>query len=72
MPRFNKINPTTGKKTRIQIGVVTTAELKRDLETLAKHHKRKLSDFCRIELEKIVELPENQNILQNTKQGLDN
>jgi len=72
MPRFNKTNQMTGKKQRIQVGVVTTAELKSDLEILAKHYKRTLSDFCKIELEKVVELPENKEILQNTKREVDN
>jgi mRNA-degrading endonuclease RelE of RelBE toxin-antitoxin system len=71
MPKFNNKSLITGKKARPQVGVVTSAELKKDLETLAKYYKRTLSDFCKIELEKVVELPENQGILQKTKQEED-
>jgi len=71
MPRFNNKSMTTGRKIRIQIGVVTTAELKSDLEILAKYYKRTLSDFCKIELEKVVEKPESKEILQITKLEID-
>jgi len=72
MPRFNDKSIITGKKIRTQIGVVTTAELKNDLEILAKYYKRTLSDFCKIELERVVCLPKNQEILQKTKKTEDN
>lgn len=72
MPRFNNTNTTTGKKRADQIGVVTGSDLKKKLEILAKHNKRTLSDFCKIELEKVVEYKENQEILNNAKDSRDN
>ena len=73
MPRFNKTNQTTGKKRSDQIGVIVGSELKRKLELLSKHHNRTLSDFCRLELSKIVNQEEYVDILNmiENEQGND-
>jgi len=73
MPRFNKTNQTTGKKRSDQIGVIVGSELKRKLELLSKYHNRTLSDFCRLELSKIVNQEEYVNILNmiENEQGND-
>lgn len=72
MPRFNKVNQTTGKKRSDQIGVIVGAELKKKLEILAKYHKRTLSDFCKIELENLVNKKEYKEILYIIEQDQDN
>ncbi|HBY19935.1 MAG TPA: hypothetical protein DEG71_02835 [Clostridiales bacterium] len=72
MPRFNKVNQTTGKKRSDQIGVVVGYELKRKLELLSKHHNRTLSDFCRLELSKIVNKKEYIEILNMIDNEQDN
>ena len=65
LPRFNKVNKTTRKRRSDQIGVIVGSELKKKLELLAKYHDRTLSDFCRFELSKIVNIKEYKEILNN-------
>lgn len=72
VPRFSNRDTSTGKKRSDQIGVVTGSVLKGQLEILAKHNKRTLSDFCKIELEKVIEQKENQEILKKYKESEDN
>lgn len=73
VPRFSNRSKVTGKKIKTSIGIsAVSVEFKRDLEILAKHNKRTLSDFCKIELENVVERKENQEILNNYKQEEDN
>lgn len=61
MPKFKKE----------QIGIRINSELRNKLEVLADYNKRTLSDFIRLELEKIVEQEENEVILINNKEGKD-
>jgi len=72
MPRFNKVSKTTGKKKSDQIGVIVGHELKRKLELLSQYHNRTLSDFCRLELSKIVNKKEYVDILNMTDNERDN
>ena len=65
MPRFNNKSEVNGKKLRTSIGISSSPELKRNLEILAKHYKRTLSDFCKKELEEVVDRKENRDILNN-------
>jgi hypothetical protein len=71
MPKFKARNEVTGRKKVESIGVVTGSELKHKLEVLAKHNKRTLSDFCKIELEKVTELEENKEILKTVENEKD-
>jgi len=43
-----------------QIGIRVSSDLRRRLETVASFHQRSLSDFIRLELEKIVKYEENE------------
>ena len=43
-----------------QIGIRVSSDLRRRLETIASFHQRSLSDFIRLELEKIVKYEENE------------
>lgn len=43
------------RKTMETIGIRVTEQLKKALQKLADNDKRKLSDYCRIQLEKVVE-----------------
>ena len=72
MPRFNDKSITTGKKVRTSIGISTSPELKKKLEILSKHYKRTLSDFCKIELENVLERKENREILNKINNDGDN
>lgn len=72
MPRFNNKSIATGKKIRTSIGISTSPELKKKLEILSKYYKRTLSDFCKIELENVIEREENQEILNKVYNDRDN
>ena len=43
-----------------QIGIRVSSDLRRRLETIASFHQRSLSDFIRLELEKIVKYEESE------------
>lgn len=61
MPRFKKE----------QIGIRIDNSLRKKLEILAKHNRRNLSDYIRVELEKIVEYEEKEGILKNIEDTKD-
>lgn len=46
------------------IGIRVAPSFKKKLEKIAEYNKRTLSDFIRIELEKLVEHEENDGILR--------
>ena len=50
---------------KLTIGIRVTPRFKDKLEKIAEHNKRNLSDFIRIELEKIVEIEEKDGILKD-------
>jgi len=50
---------------KVQIGVRVTPRFKDKLEKIAEHHKRNLSDYIRVEMEKIVEHEEKEGILKD-------
>jgi len=50
---------------KLTIGIRVTPRFKDKLEKIAEHNKRNLSDFIRIELEKIVEFEEKDGILKD-------
>lgn len=54
------------------IGIRVSSKFKQKLEKLATYNKRKLSDYIRIELEKIVENAEKEGILSLKKEFEDN
>jgi len=54
---------TTTKK--VQIGIRVTPRFKDKLEKIAEYHKRTLSDFIRIEMERIVGIEEKDGILKD-------
>jgi hypothetical protein len=72
MPKFINRDNKTGKKRSPQIGIIVSDELKESLEILAQYNKRKLSDFCRIELEAIVQKEENKEIIKKYKKNKEN
>jgi len=43
-----------------QIGIRVSSDLRRRLETISSFHQRSLSDFIRLELEKIVKYEESE------------
>ncbi len=61
VPRFKKE----------QIGIRIDNKLRVKLEILASYNKRTLSDYIRVELEKIVEFEEKQGILKDIKETKD-
>lgn len=50
---------------KVQIGIRVTPRFKDKLEKVAEHNKRNLSDFIRVEMEKIVEYEEKDGILKD-------
>ena len=50
---------------KVQIGIRVTPRFKDKLEKIAEYHKRSLSDFVRVEMEKIVEHEEKEGILKD-------
>ena len=50
---------------KLTIGIRVTPRFKDKLEKIAEYNKRNLSDFIRIELEKIVEIEEKDGILKD-------
>lgn len=50
---------------KVQIGVRVTPRFKDKLEKIAEYNKRNLSDFIRVEMEKIVESEEKDGILKD-------
>ena len=50
---------------KVQIGIRVTPRFKVKLEKIADYHKRNLSDYIRVEMEKIVEKEEKDGILKN-------
>ena len=68
MPKFKSVDKTTGKKKKEVIAVVVTEELKEDLSILSDICQRTLSNYCKIELEKICNIEENRLIINKHKQ----
>lgn len=50
---------------KVMIGIRVTPRFKDKLEKIAEYHKRSLSDFIRVEMERIVETEEKDGILKD-------
>ncbi len=50
---------------KVQIGIRVTPRFKDKLEKIAENHKHNLSDFIRVEMEKVVEKEEKDGILKD-------
>ena len=71
MPKFKSVDKNTGKRKKEVIAVVVTEELKEDLTILSEAYQRTLSNYCKIELEKICNTEENRLIINKYKQTKD-